>query len=172
MHLLTQAARDRDSCECSERSRTGQRVTESNGQWYNARPSICITHARQGARHRQHKATALLFAIPKDSARTPLMAFPPRAEGALSVRPPRASPPGAGALQPAALLPLRPAACCAVAAGALQPAAAPRSLPRCCRWRPAAAPLQPAAGIGNAAVRVSEPYYLGVGRGLLRGGSP
>ena len=73
-----------------------------------------------------------------DSARAPLMAFPPRAEGALSVRPPRASPPGAGALQPAALLPLRPTACCAVAAGALQPAAAPRSLPRCCRWRPAA----------------------------------
>ena len=79
------------------------------------------------------------------------MAFPPRAEGALSVRPPRASPPGAGALQPAALLPLRPAACCAVAAGALQPAAllplAPCSLPlrpAACR-AVAAGALQPAA---------------------------
>ena len=111
------------------------------------------------------------------------MAFPPRAEGALSVRPPRASPPGAGALQPAALLPLRPAACCAVAAGALQPAAllplAPCSLPlrpAACRAVAAGAPLPEALlnppGIGNAAVRVSEPYYLGVGRGLLRGGSP
>ena len=93
------------------------------------------------------------------------MAFPPRAEGALSVRPPRASPPGVGALQPAALLPLRPAACCAVAAGALQPAAL---LP----LAPCSLPLLNPPGIGNAAVRVSEPYYLGVGRGLLRGGSP
>ena len=77
------------------------------------------------------------------------MAFPRRAEGALSFAPTarltarcwRPAACRAVAAAPRCLLRCcrwRPAACRAVAAGALQPAAAPRSLPRCCRWRPAA----------------------------------
>ena len=158
-------------------------MTESNGQWYQAWASICITHARQGARHRQHKATALPFAIPKDSAVSQAWLSPSalRALCLCAHRAPngRLLAPGgddrAGGPRALNLLARQPDLLDDQKVAVCPPpvAAAPRSLPRCCRCAPQPAALLPPPGMGNAAERVSEPYYmLAVKRGVLRGGSP